>query len=305
MFGVEGLEAEVEMLQVTSSIMRAFKATPDMYTIKINSRVLVDYVLRDYIGLDEVEQKTITRLIDRMHKLPGPEFVGLIEASIAPSLREQGAVQKLLDLLKVTEVEQLPQELKDTEAYKSLQQLIKQCQDLGIMNVVFDITLMRGLDYYTNFVFEVFDTNPDNRRAMFGGGRYDGLVGLFGVDPVPTIGFAMSDVMLLEFLKGHNLLPKVKTETEVYVILIGDVYGPAVKVVSELRDMGVRVAMDITGRKTDKQIKSALKKGVPYALFIGEQELKDEQYKLKNLETSSEESHSLQRIVSMVKDHRK
>jgi histidyl-tRNA synthetase len=305
MFGIEGNEAEIEMLQMTDSIMAGFGAKKDMYEIKINSRVLIDYILSTYIGLDEVEQKTIARLIDRMHKVPGPEFYGLIEASITPTLREQGAAQKLLDLLTITGIEQLPQELKDLEAFKNIERLLSVSEKLGITNITFDITLMRGLDYYTDFVFEIFDTDPENNRSMFGGGRYDGLVGMFGVEPVATIGFAMSDVVLIEFLEGHKLLPKPPVETEIYAILIGDVYDKALQVVAELRQMGVSVAMDFPGRKTEKQLKSAIKKQVPYALFIGEKEIETEQYKLKKLDTQVEEVHSLQRIVSMVKDQRR
>jgi histidyl-tRNA synthetase len=305
LFGMETYEAEVEMLQMVDAIMAGFKAKRDMYEIKINSRVLIDYILSTYIGLDEVEQKTIARLIDRMHKVPGPEFVGLIEASIAPSLREQGAAQKLLDLLQVSTAAELPEELKQLDAFRNMQRLIEVCTGLGVTNIRFDITLMRGLDYYTDFVFEVFDTDPENNRSMFGGGRYDGLVGMFGVEPVPTIGFAMSDVVLMEFLTGHGLLPKPAVETEIYAILIGDVYDRALQVVAELREMGVRVAMDFPGRKAEKQLRSAIKKDVPYVLFIGEQELESEQFKLKKLDTQVEEAHSIHRIVSIVKDRRK
>ena len=98
----------------------------------------------------------------------------------------------------------------------------------GIKNVRFDVTLMRGFDYYTDIVFEVFDTHPDNNRSMLGGGRYDGLVGLFGV-PVPTVGFGWGDVTLANFLELHRLTPDLRAETDVYVALIGDVAQEAQK----------------------------------------------------------------------------
>ncbi len=305
LFGADNQAAELEMLQMVSTIMQSFNAKPETYEIRLNSRVLMDYILDDWLGLDTVEQKTIAKLIDRMHKLPGPEFAGLIEASIAPTLREQGAAAKLLDILAANALVELPPELLATDGAKNLLQLLKACEDLGIKNARFDITLMRGFDYYTDFIFEVFDTNQDNRRSMFGGGRYDGLVGLFGVEPISTIGFAMGDITMLEFLKGHDLLPDVKTETEVVVIPIGDTLPDAQKVAAEMREMGVNTALDITGRKTDKQLKAAIKLGVNYVLFVGEQEIENEQYKLKNLATALEEAHSLQRIVSIVKDRRK
>jgi len=114
----------------------------------------------------------------------------------------------------------------------------------------------------------------------------------------------MGDVTLQNFLEAHDLLPKLRPETDVYVVLIGDVYDKAQKVIAELRDMGANVAVDTTGRKPDKQIKSAVKKGIHYAMFIGEKELKDEQYVVRNLMTSVEEQHGTSRIVSIVKDWR-
>jgi histidyl-tRNA synthetase len=305
LFGIEGLAAEIEMLQMVQALMTQFGAKQDMYEIRLNNRILMNHILGPWLGLDEVEQKTIAKLIDRMHKLPGPEFAGLIEASIAPSLREQGAAQKLLDVLAAKSLVELPTELLETEGAKQLLQLLKLCDSLKILNVRFDVTLMRGLDYYNGIVFEVFDTDESNRRSLFGGGRYDGLVGLFGVEPMVTVGFAISDVVLMEFLKTHTLLPNLKPETEVYLISIGETYEHCLGLSTELREMGVKTAFDITGRKTDKQLKSAIKRNIPYVLFVGEQELADERYKLKNLQTGEEELHSLQRVVSIVKDRRK
>lgn len=305
LFGVDDASAELEMLQMVDAIMREFNAKPDMYSIKVNSRTFMRSVLQDWLGLDEVEQKTVSRLIDRMHKMPSHEFIGLLEASIAPSLREQGAAQKLLDMLSTGDVADLPADLQANEGLKKIQTIMDAANELGIKNIEFDLSLIRGLDYYTDFVFEVFDTNPDNNRSLFGGGRYDGLVGIFGVEPVPTIGFGMSDVMLLEFLRGHGLTPATKTQTEVVVIPIGDTLAAAQKVSAELREMGVNTALDITRRKTDKQLKAAIKLGAPYVLFIGEKEIEEGLYKLKNLADSSEESHSIQRCVSIIKDRRR
>jgi histidyl-tRNA synthetase len=115
----------------------------------------------------------------------------------------------------------------------------------------------------------------------------------------------MGDVTLQNFLELHELLPAIKAETDVYVALIGDVFGKAQKVIADLREMGLNVAVDFSGRGVDKQIKSALKNGINYVVFIGEQELADEQFTLKNLATGEEERHSVQRIVSIVKDYRK
>lgn len=95
------------------------------------------------------------------------------------------------------------------------------------------------------------------------------------------------------------------SETEVYAVLIGDVYEPAQKLLSNLRKEGVTVAVDNTGRKLAAQIKNATKKNIPYALFIGEKELEEGQFNLKDLRTGTEETHSAERIISAVLDSRK
>ncbi|MDQ3123660.1 MAG: histidine--tRNA ligase [bacterium] len=305
LFGVEDYAAEVEMLQITDSLMKAFKAKPNMYKIKINSRKLMTHIMGSWLGIDEVEQKTIARLIDRMHKMPKPEFVSLVEASVAPSLREKGSAQSLINILQAKSLNELPLNILESEGAINIGRLLKICDALGIHNIEFDITLIRGLDYYTDFVFEVFDAKDDNNRSMFGGGRYDGLVGMYGVDPVPTVGFAISDVVLMEFLKGHELVPQVEIDNNLTIIPIGDVTAQAMHIAAELRRMNVNVNIDITGRKTDKQLKAAVKSGIKFVLFVGEKELETEQYKLKNLTTSKEDTHSLERIVSLVKDRRK
>ncbi|MDO8565122.1 MAG: ATP phosphoribosyltransferase regulatory subunit [bacterium] len=74
-------------------------------------------------------------------------------------------------------------------------------------NVAFDTEFVRGQSYYTGMVFEVFDTNPDNNRSIAGGGRYDNLLELFGVEPIPAVGFAMGDITLRDFLETHKLGP--------------------------------------------------------------------------------------------------
>lgn len=153
-------------------------------------------------------------------------------------------------------------------------------------------------------MFEVFDTHPENNRSMFGGGRYDGLVGLFGVEPVPTVGFGMGDVTLQNFLESHNLLPELKPHIDAYVVLAGDVYEKAVPVLQKFREFGLNLAVDTSGRKLDKQLKTATKKNIRYAIIIGDMEIEDGHYGLKDLQTGTEEKHGIERMVSLVKDHR-
>lgn len=303
-FGVESTEAEQEIIQVADDIMKSYGAKKDMYTFRLNSRKLVNTYMTDVLHLNDTQAVMMLRLIDRMQKIERPEFLGMIDAVFSPSQREVGASSLLLSFLDAKTIDELPAPLLQHPSAAALKQLMSKLAGLKITNVAFDPSLMRGFDYYTDIVFEVYDTDPENNRAMFGGGRYDGLISLFGVEPVPTVGFGMGDVTLANFLDSHDLLPKLRTETDIYIVVIGQVQDATKRVAMHLRDMEVNTAQDISGRSAEKQIKAALKKGIRYVLFVGEKELSAERYVIKDLQTGTEEIHSLERIASIVKDYR-
>lgn len=305
LFGVEGLAAEHEVILLANAIMNAFGANNEMYTIRLNSRLLTNYLLADTLGLEETQVYTLIKLIDRMHKIDYSEFVGQVDSIFSPSQRDKGESDALLGFLKTNSLDDLSQSIQQHDSCVRLRSLMTLLEMSGLTNVVFDPTVLRGFDYYSDIVFEVFDKEPKNNRSMFGGGRYDGLVGLFGKENVPTVGFGMGDVTLQNFLESHDLLPAIVSETDAYVVLIGDIYKNVQKELALLRRMGLNLAVDISGQKVDKQIKSAVKKEVRFAIFIGENELTKDQYVLKDLTTGKEETHSAQRIVSIIKDYRK
>ena len=304
-FGVEGVEAEHEIIVLADQLLKSYGAKHQMYEIQLSSRKLTDELFGDYLGLDRTQAETLIRLIDRKKKLPHESFVAQADAILTPTQRDNGLLDTLLALLETKKLEQLPEGFATRPSVLRLRQLITLLDESGVTNHTFDITLMRGFDYYTDIVFEVVDTDPENNRSMFGGGRYDGLIGLFGVEPVPTVGFGMGDVTLQNFLEAHELLPELRQETDLYVVLIGTgTYERAQRALGQLRAAGVNVAVDVTGRSVDKQIKTAVKKCVRYALFIGDTELAEERYKLRNLADGTEESHGIERLISLVKDHR-
>jgi histidyl-tRNA synthetase len=303
-FGLEDMMAEMELIQTADAIFKSFGATHDMYTVRINSRKLMDFIMKDYLRLSEVQIQSVSKLIDRMHKMDHADFEAEIEALCTPSQREAGAANKLIGLLKIKQLHHLPAAIREHESAQELKKLIDMLDGGRVTNVIFDITVMRGFDYYTGIVFEIFDNRDDNNRSMLGGGRYDGLVGLFGVEPIPTVGFGLGDVTLQNFLEGHDLLPNLRPDTDVYVVLIGDVYGKAQRIIQDLRNMGANVAVDLSGKKPDKQIRTAVKKGIHFAMFIGEKELQEELYEIRNLMTGVAERHSAARIVSIVTDYR-
>lgn len=302
-FGVDSTLAEAEIIGMAYDIMKAFGARDDMFVIRINNRKLIDFMLSSYLELDAASSQLMMKLLDRKNKISREEFDQ--QARDIFGDRQDIGLEKLQRLLRVENVADLPRELQESAAVQDIRMLTEQLQKAGTKNVVFDVTLMRGLDYYTGTVFEAFDLHPDNNRSMFGGGRYDGLVGLFGAEPVPTVGMAPGLSTTELFLRTHNLLPELRSSTDIGVVVVDDSMSGALAFAKQLREEGVNVEVDISSRKLDKQIKAVIKKDVPYMIFIGSQELKDGVYTLKDVKTAEEEKLSLERIVAKVKDYRR
>jgi histidyl-tRNA synthetase len=301
-FGVANTSAETEMIMLVHDIFTAFGAREDMYEIRVNSRQLTDLLLITYLGLDEPAAHAVSKLIDRMHKMERSDFVAKVDEVLTPAAREAGVTEKLLAVLNARELHELPEEVRASDAYKELAVVLQSLSDAGITNARFDATLMRGFDYYTGIIFEVFDLHPDNNRSMLGGGRYDGLVGLFGVQPVPTVGFGWGDVTLQNFLELHHLLPELPAETELYVVIAGDVLKEAMSVAEDFRKEGVRVAVDLSTRKVGDQFKTADKKGVPYVVVVGETEVHEKRFTLKRLNDGNESLGTVSELAKMIKE---
>lgn len=302
-FGVAGAAAEVEIITLIDDMFKSFGAGPDMYQIKLNSRELINYLLQDYLGLDEDQTHAISKLIDRMHKLDRPKFIAQVDETLGAAAKQGGVTEKLLAILAASTIADLPSEAHSQPFTKDLDATLKHLKAAGVTNAVFDVSIMRGFDYYTGIVFEVNDTHPDNNRSMLGGGRYDGLVGLFGVAPVPTVGFGWGDVTLQNFLEIHHLLPADKSVTDVYVALVGDVSAGAQPIIAELRNQGLNVAVDLSAKKIGNQFKTATKKGINHVLIIGGAELASGKYTLKDLQSGKEKVSDIKSLCSHLKAH--
>jgi len=296
-FGVSSIAAEVEMIQVTDDLFRAFGAKRSSYTIKVNSRVLVNTMFKFLCGMNDAQSVEMINLTDRMTKMSTAEF----KAAVTKITKDSAKTTKIIKLLCTKSVQDLPEELLKSPSATELTELLQKCSALGISNVEFDISLMRGFDYYTDIVFEVFDNSKENSRALMGGGRYDGLVSQFGVDSVPTVGFGLGDVVFMDFLETHKLLPDLAKAVETIILLKEEAaMGAAVRVASELRDANLNIAVDYSLSKFDKQYKSAKKAGYKYAIYVEQNSQAEEKYVLKYLESGKEESHTVERIAKIV-----
>lgn len=267
LFGVSGVEADVESIVLAHRVMRELGAQDTDFVIKIGNRQFLDSVY-DSIGIPKDERQAMTRLLDAKDK----------GANIPQSL------------LKA---------LENPESFEYFNTLKRLLTASGITNAVIDPNIARGFDYYTGLVFEVFDTNPANPRAMFGGGRYDNLVGQYGTEPVAAVGFAMGDVIARDFLETHELLPTLSSTAKLYVAPARATdTATATEFADMLRSMGVNVALGMKHEKIGDHIKNALKLSIPFFVAYGENEKSAGVVTLKNLMAESEEVIPIDKLAS-------
>lgn len=294
LFGVAGPFADAEVVNVASDIMSAFGAKAADFQIKISSRSLLDEILTK-IKIDDEKKQFVYRLLDKKDKMEQAKFKQSMVALIGED--------KAKDLLETLYFgEGVLTMLGGSETAKYLNQTINTLRGRGIKNIVFDPTLTRGFDYYTGVVFEVFDTNKENPRSIFGGGRYDDLTNNFVNGSIPAAGFGMGDVTTRDFLTTHDLLPKLSPKTDLYICVAPETELETVyDLARQLREGGVRVAVDISGRKLSDQLKSLDKRKTPFVLTVGPEELKNQKFVIRNTETREEKSGTIEEIIRVIR----
>lgn len=293
LFGVANPFADAEVIFLASKIMQKFGAKPEDFQIKINSRNLLDDVFQK-IDIVPGERQFVYRLLDKKDKMEEDKF----KHSLVTLLGENKA-KDLLETLYFGEG--IFSMMIDNPASKYLNNTIEILRGWGVSNIVFDPTLTRGFDYYTGVVFEVFDTNKENSRSLFGGGRYDDLTQNFVDQSIPAFGFGMGDVTMRDFLLTHNLMPQFKSTTKLFISVAPETNMTEVYKISEIfRQAGVNVAVDISGRKLSDQLKSLDKRRVAYVLTIGQEELKNRIFILRNTVTREEKSGYMDDIVNLL-----
>lgn len=269
-------EADLELIALAAAILKAFGASDQDFIIRVNSRALLDHACRA-AGLDADTAKRYVHLLDKKSKLAPEAFSQALAA-----ITETDPLAIIEDAGQSPEVAAQKRKLLDTMETLKMR---------GVNNAVFDPSLTRGFDYYTGIIFEVFDTNPDNTRSLFGGGRFDGLVALFGGDPIPAVGFGMGDVTLTDFLETHNLVPSVRSAfPQLYIGTPSPSDVPAAQAFAQtLRAQGCRVFVNLSERALGDQIKDAVKRTIPLFLAYGSNEVGNGTVRIKVLASGTEE----------------
>ena len=286
-FGCDTFEADLDVIQSAISVMRAFGADGSMFRVHINNRRFFNDVIAAIVGTDLEGARKVSKVVDRRNKVTREAYEKAMgELGITT---EQIAKIDELYLMDVKSATALCPNSQGAAELLSLFQALEKC---GLAKYcTFDFGIIRGLDYYTGTVFEVFDLAPENNRAMFGGGRYDNLVGLFVKNAkISGVGYGMGDVTLENFLVTHNLVPDLNNEgTKVLVTRFDDVaYEHYTNLTATLQEAGVRAALYLGTKKFGKQIDYAVRGNYSHVVIMGGSELESGTVKVKNLTTREE-----------------
>jgi len=303
LFGDQSKQADYEMIELADKIFKSFGANPSMYQFKVNDRHLTDYILNNYLALNNDQSYQIIKLIDRFHKYDLDDFIHQLDLLLNDQQRQADTIEKLLFILQIDDPQSLPKELIEQ---KSIDDFINFYQNLknNISNVVFDASIVRGFDYYNGFVFEVYDVDPNNNRSMMGGGRYDNLVSLFGIDHLPMIGFGLGDATIQNFLLVHGLMPNLQPETDLFYVNLESKNYFTRHLLQQLRQAGINVYEGQPNLKIADQIKKAVKKKIPFFMLVGDKEIKTQQFQLKDLKNSTVYELSINELIRLIKKSR-
>lgn len=277
--GGDSLEADVDIICVVRKIMENFGANPSDYSIKFSHRTLYSKFFES-LGLTEDQGVKVAQYIDRKLKMDADKW----NAGVTELVGVENA-EKIKGFCEM-KLHQMKEFSPETVSY--CETMIERLNDYGI-RLEFDVNTVRGLAYYTGFVFEVYDNHPDNRRAMFGGGRYDNLLGMFGKNQLSGIGFGMGDVTLADFLEVHGLGPSLAPSTKAFFYAFPEVSSKdTAKILRELRENGVNIEKDISGQKLAKVFKYAEDKGIENILILSQEDFQKGIVQVKNLKTKQQ-----------------
>ncbi len=281
MFGVESERADIEIVSIAYQLLKNLGAEDSDFEIRISDRNLLNYFW-DLIALPASKRRKIEKIIDKKAKMSDEDFKKAIETEAGKR------APKIIQALDSGHAFMEAIGKENPEIAKRLINVVDGLSKLGVTNVIFTPTLVRGFDYYTGFIFEIFDKDATNSRSLFGGGRYDNLLKIFGAEPVPAVGFGVGDVTLMDFLTTHKLLPDYRSSTLLCLAILDDEFEFADIVAEKIRDSGVSVAIDYTDKSIGDKIKKTSADKIPFFAVIGGTEVKSRTLKIKKLDDRTE-----------------
>ena len=306
-FGEAGPEAEIELISLLVQLMRAFGLTAEDFYVRLSDRNMWLHYLAS-LGLDEARIRSMLGVVDKFERSGDDAFRPYEEAfgALAPDVKA-----KVLAFLGIRSFPDLEKAVGGAEASGALsarlaewRTLLGGLEAMGLKDFVqVDLGVVRGLAYYTGFVFEAFDRKGE-LRALAGGVRYDDLVGKLGGSALPAVGFAIGDMTFSLLLEQRGLTPALTQAPDVYCVIGGAAERRAAFAdIHRLRAAGFRVEYPLRDLAFGKQFKAAAESGARLALIYGGDELAKGVVKVRDMTDRSERDFPASEVESAVRGY--
>lgn len=292
--GSTSVFADAEIAKVINDVFTALDVSP--FVIRVNSRTLLDELL-DECGVKKAQRGAVIRLIDKLDKQPLSEI--LLE------LTELGLTKKTIEALESTMLnERVRNDLASLPNVKSKQQMLEMFdvfRRLGIpeTHIMLDLTLARGLDYYTGVIYEVIIPGS-GLGSVCGGGRYDNLTGLFSKQIFPGTGVAFGLDRIMVWMEENHKLDGLTLNSHVLVAHFGDTIDASLKTVTALQKAGINAEFYLEDTKLQKQFKYADKKRIPWVVLQGAHEVASGKLMVRNMKTGEQETVDLATAIKRI-----
>jgi histidyl-tRNA synthetase len=295
-YGKPSLESDAEIIEFTNKFF--LKLDLKNIIIDISHRKLVEAMVARVFGSNEPHLiGDIFRAIDKTQKKKKDEIIQEYE-------QKGYSKEKLEKILEFSKIKGQPQEVEqafdvsEIEAWAELKELFSSLRNRGVENMRINFGIVRGLDYYSGVVFEVFDSSSDI-GALVGGGRYDSLPKAFGRDDLGATGVAGGVERIILSLESQRS-QTLDSNPQIAVLFVNEeMLKPAISITSKLRQMGIATDIDLVGRSFKKQIENA--SGSKFVVIVAPKEYSSNQVIIKNMSDSKETLVSIDSLLSNTK----
>jgi len=299
--GSESMLADAEILSIFT---KAFEKLGLDVVIKVNNRKLLNGVM-EYVGIPEEQRMDAIISLDKLGKVGRS---GVLEEAKQKGISEE-MMGKAIDILdKSGSNEEIIEELSGInnklllEGIKETKELLEYATDLGAKNIIFVPFMARGLTYYTGPIYEVYLKAGGIKSSLAGGGRWDNMIGDFmnSDNIVPATGASFGLDTIYDTLVAEKKISLKETVVEVFVVPIKEL-KESLKIVSKLRDAGIKADVELMGRPVSKTLSYINSQKIPYAIFVGKEEVGQNKVKLRDMTTGKEELLSVADAIKLLK----
>lgn len=292
-FGSFSNEADSEIIEFVYKFLENLGLE---IVVEINHRQIIERFLREKLGISAISTiGEMLRAVDKLSKRKPQQIYEEYEGKLNLS--------KLRQLIEFSNFRGKPEDcpeiniLETFEGWKSTLEIFDSLKSRGVKNVQLNLGVVRGLDYYSGLVFEVFDPSTAI-GALVGGGRYDKLTEIFGRKDIGTTGAAGGVERILSAMRNHNLM-KLKSKPLIYVVYSSEnVKNYAIRIVSDLRTSGYTTDYDFQGRRIDKQINEAISRRASAIIVVDQDEIENQIVTIRN----SKGETSKHKITDLIKE---